>query len=72
MAADRGREGLMALADYYLCDNCEGKTFYDAELNYQACADGSMVLPGVGSMKVLCEKCAENFEIVVIPREEEF
>lgn len=60
----------MALADYYLCDKCEGKTFYNAALNYRTCSNKSMVLPGVGGMKVLCEKCAEKFEVVIIPREE--
>lgn len=25
----------MALADYRLCDVCEGKAFYDANLNYE-------------------------------------
>lgn len=25
----------MAAADYYLCDKCGGKCFYDASLNYE-------------------------------------
>ena len=29
----------MALADYRLCDVCEGKAFYDSQLNYKQSKD---------------------------------
>jgi hypothetical protein len=53
----------MALADYYLCDKCGCKTFYDANLSY----DDDAVNPetghpwpngDIGYMIVLCKKCA--------------
>ena len=64
----------MAAADYYLCDLCERKTFYDAELHY-----GDYNNPvtnenpithhpwpvGVGSMIVLCAMCAKYNDITV-------
>lgn len=51
----------MALADYRLCDRCEGKAFFDARLSYSD--DGLPV--GAGDMKVLCERCAETHEVIV-------
>lgn len=53
----------MAAADYYLCDRCGCKTFYDANLNY----DGDSCNPvtqhrwpegNVGWMIVICNTCA--------------
>jgi len=38
----------MALADYRLCDVCEGKAFYDSNLNYETGAkqkDGTWLYP---------------------------
>lgn len=61
----------MAYADYRLCDVCGGKTFYDANLDYHqpdAEHPAEWRLPGVGSMKVICKKCAETHEVVVRPR----
>ena len=47
----------MALADYRLCDQCGCKTFYDAEVNYEA-AD-------LGDWKVLCKDCAETHQCII-------
>jgi hypothetical protein len=51
----------MALCDYYLCDECGGKTFYDANVSY----DDNNANPktgrpwpdNVGWMRVLCLAC---------------
>lgn len=52
----------MALADYYLCDLCECKTFYDANLPHGEFGEPrkSWKWPDgdVGFMLVLCEECA--------------
>lgn len=42
----------MAGADYYLCDRCDAKAFYDAEVEWEYAM--------VGAMWVFCEKCAEH------------
>jgi hypothetical protein len=62
----------MALADYYLCDVCEGKAFYDANLNYdfdeRVSYGCKSKLERVGDMKVVCEDCAEKYDILLVPR----
>jgi len=58
----------MAFADYYLCDVCGCKTFYDANLPYNDfgepngnAATGHPWPDGnVGFMIVLCKDCAEE------------
>ena len=55
----------MAIADYYLCDLCNAKTFYDADLSYEnknsnpktgkPWPDGN-----VGYMFVICKECART------------
>lgn len=61
----------MALADYYLCDRCSAKTFYDAELDYptglEALHMEKMWPTGVGCMKVLCRECAKNNVVIIRP-----
>ena len=60
----------MALADYYLCDVCGGKTFYDAELSYDR--DNANPRTGhpwpdaVGDMAVLCEGCARTHMVCLV------
>jgi len=67
----------MAYADYYLCDVCGEKTFYDANLNYNSdfgeesynenpitkhrWPDGY-----VGSMAVICKVCAKTHKIEIL------
>ena len=48
----------MAGADYYSCDKCGRKTFYDAEVNYG----------GLGSMVALCEDCANMYAPIIVER----
>jgi hypothetical protein len=55
----------MAMADYYQCDVCGGKTFYDAELHYDCSVNGSPFPVGAGDMKVICKTCAETHQVVV-------
>ena len=52
----------MALADYYLCDICGNKTFYDAVLNYDDDDfNGERYLPpGAGDIRVICTACADE------------
>ena len=62
----------MASSDYYLCDVCGRKTFYDAGLHYGHDTDPSneyKQLPtGVGQMRVLCNECATTKKVVVIDK----
>ena len=65
----------MAFADYYLCDICSRKTFYDADLDY---GHGKTVKrnpdtlhswpAGVGFMIVLCEDCALTHRVNIIKK----
>lgn len=75
----------MALADYRLCDLCEGKAFYDAHMHYQyPNRDGSWEddygspirgenykLGYLGDWKVLCVDCAKTHKCVIQPLEKE-
>jgi len=54
----------MSAADYYLCDVCGDKTFYDAGLDYDK--DG---LVRVGAMVVLCEFCSKKYEIHIVSKD---
>jgi len=61
----------MALCDYRLCDQCNGKAFYDANLNYgEPSASSPWGLGSLGDWAVLCEECSKKWKCVVIPREE--
>jgi hypothetical protein len=66
----------MAAADYYLCDVCDGKTFYDAHVQYENWETGKIenykpngkpIPIGVGDMIVLCPDCAKTHQIVIEP-----
>lgn len=71
----------MAYADYRLCDVCGGKTFYDANLNYDQGADveGSVRNAGVllqhtrldylGDWCVICHECAKTHECRVVQKD---
>ncbi len=58
----------MAGADYYSCDACGSKTFYDADLNYEEDEQGNWVIPRVGEMKVLCPECAKTKTVQIVDR----
>lgn len=55
----------MALADYKLCDLCERKAFYDAQLGYDFKSYPGTGLWNCGDWKVLCSSCAETHEVVI-------
>lgn len=55
----------MAMADYYLCDVCGGKAFYDANLNYTTLLDGTVKLERVSSMAVICDDCKDKYQAVI-------
>ncbi len=48
----------MAGADYYSCDKCGRKTYYDAEVDYD----------GLGSMAALCEDCDKTHAAIIVER----
>jgi hypothetical protein len=62
----------MAAADYWLCDRCGRKTFYDANLDYNNSdrlrSDGRMLPSGAGDAQVICVQCAEANELVIRPK----
>lgn len=51
----------MAKADYRLCDVCDGKVFYDANLNYEPNSEPPLYyeLDYLGDWKVICKDCAK-------------
>ena len=70
----------MAMADYRWCDKCEGKAFYDANLNYGDSDDGPCYreagkeqgyhsLHGLGDWAVLCPRCSQFNRTAVLPLE---
>ncbi len=59
----------MALNDYYLCDCCRNKTFYDASLNYDFDSNPETGLDRTADMLALCPECAKTHKVVIIKRE---
>ena len=69
----------MAGIDYYSCDMCKAKTFYDAGLNYRTpSGDRENFHPvthkiwpagNVGWMTVLCRDCAAEYRVEVVREE---
>jgi hypothetical protein len=67
----------MAASDYYLCDTCNGKTFYDANLDYGFVQDEIALINAnpetnhrwpngdVGDMAVICKECAKTHTIMI-------
>lgn len=67
----RARRSEMAGADYYTCDKCGAKAFYDANLDYdskEVDPNTNKPMPGhnVGKMIVLCVDCAKQNDIKII------
>lgn len=64
----------MAAADYYLCDICGSKTFYDADLSYNSFRDGQENPEthhpwpdgDIGWMTVICGECAKTNNVVIV------
>jgi len=61
----------MAAADYRLCDVCEAKTFYDANLDYDFRDPDRRPhgLHRLGDWAVICKECAKTHECKVVKRE---
>lgn len=56
----------MAMCDYYLCDVCQQKCFYDANLNYEFDPEtGKQTLDHMGDMAAICADCAKTHRVVV-------
>ncbi len=65
----------MALADYYLCDVCERKAFYDANItDPRYCAtwdpEEAAETDPIG-IKAICSDCNKTHEIIVRPKTEQ-
>ena len=56
----------MAMADYYLCDKCGSKTFYDANLHYEDDEKRGYWLFGAGDIAVLCVNCAKTHRVKIV------
>ena len=60
----------MAMADYYLCDVCGNKCFYDANLNWEVDDNtGEWSLDHMGDMAAICQGCAATHEIRVVRKD---
>lgn len=55
----------MALADYYLCDVCNTKVFYDYDVEYEF---EDMPAYGVGDMACICKACSSQYEIKIVKK----
>ena len=56
----------MAMADYYQCEVCGSKCFYDANLNWEIDDDtGVWSLDNMGAMAGICKRCAKTHEVLV-------
>lgn len=53
----------MALADYYQCDVCHEKAFYDANIPWDNFYEWRL-----GQLAAICKDCAKTHQIVVVPR----
>lgn len=59
----------MAKGDYRCCDICDGKVFYDANLNYETSTTPPFyTLDYLGDWAVICTDCAKTHQCVIIPR----
>lgn len=67
----------MAMGDYYQCDVCGCKAFYDANLHYEevqppvAYGASGQKLGNVGDMAVICDDCSKTHEVVIRMKEDE-
>lgn len=70
----------MAASDYRLCDVCNGKVFYDCNLNWEHDLDNTIRWNGekgggrldyLGAWAVLCNECSQTHDAVIVPIETE-
>ena len=55
----------MALLDYRLCDVCNSKCFYDAQLQYDFEDNKTTGLYNLGNWICLCTDCSKTHEIKI-------
>ena len=68
----------MAAADYYLCDVCLDKAFYDADIQDPRYIASWNARYGVRSgedvdpiaIKALCSECKKKYDIIVVAKQE--
>lgn len=76
----------MAMADYRLCDVCDGKAFYDSNLDYEfvgqsgwggekvtredCVRDQDYKLQYLGDWAVLCKNCAKTHKCIIVPQQD--
>lgn len=71
----------MALADYRLCDICDGEVFYDVNLNYRFEEDSwtsfdeldkkrGYKLDYLGDWVCICKDCSEKYIVTIMDRED--
>lgn len=60
----------MAASDYYLCDICHSKAFYDADITDPHYFAAFEVNPDVNPIGItaICEECNKTHKCVVIER----
>ena len=59
----------MAMCDYYLCDECGGKCFYDAAIAEYDDAGRYLLSGSAVDIAAICEDCAKTHKCIVVPRE---
>ncbi len=64
---------MMAGMDYFHCDWCSAKAFYDARLNYSESEQmrNRTDIPKLDfcdDIRALCEGCAQKYRVVVLPK----
>jgi hypothetical protein len=71
----------MAAADYRLCDICNSKVFYDANLNYEINKSKTGIryvggepsyqdLDNLGDWAVLCKECAKTYRTYIVKKDD--
>jgi len=67
---NRSEGGVMAMADYYLCDVCGNKAFYDANITdprYSAIWDEREECDPIG-IAAICPECNKTHKAVIVSR----
>lgn len=59
----------MAMADYYHCDVCGGKAFYDSHISWETTMLAVNEYDQPESLVALCADCFKTHEIKIVPRE---
>jgi len=64
----------MARSDYWVCDLCREKAFYDADLLYEGDwrlnRNGNPLPVGAGDMVCICVECAKTHKVLAMKKDE--